>query len=29
MAVFVDEFATRLAEEQGAGRQMRATLQRA
>lgn len=29
MAVFVDEFSTRLAEEQGEGRQVRATLQRA
>ena len=29
MAVFVDEFATRLAEEQGAGRQVRPALQRA
>ena len=29
MAVFVDEFATRLAEEQGDGRQMRPVLQQA
>jgi len=29
MAVFVDEFSTRLAEEQGAGRQVRPALQRA
>jgi biopolymer transport protein ExbB len=29
MAVFVDEFSTRLAEEQGEGRQLRAALQRA
>ena len=29
MAVFVDEFATRLAEEQGEGRQLRSVAQRA